>query len=251
MSPVVETAIAKVAAARQQDAVEAAMAAPASRAIAPAQLPPLKRVQPPKTPLNSTGVAADGGAIPLDMVPLPRSAPGAPPPSPAQRLHLEGKDYAKAEHCLANAVYFEARSEPVRGQMAVAQVVINRVFSGFYPKDVCGVVYQNANRYLACQFTFACDGKRKLINERGAWARANRIAKQTLNGRSMLPEVAKSTHYHALYVHPNWVREMRRMARYGITLSTARSPGATAPMNRSGARRRWRRTRRSKTKVSA
>jgi hypothetical protein len=155
-------------------------------------------------------------AIPLDMVPIPRAAPGLPPPSPAQRLHLEGTDYAKAERCLANAVYFESRSEPVRGQMAVAQVVMNRVFSGFYPNDICGVVYQNADRHLACQFTFACDGKRKLINERGAWARANRIAKETLDGLIYVPEVAKSTHYHAVYVHPNWVREMHKLVRYGI-----------------------------------
>src|SRR6185312_8965358 len=75
--------------------------------------------------------------------------------------------------CLSRAIYFESRSEPVRGQEAVAQVVMNRVFSGFYPKDVCAVIYQNANRHLACQFTFACDGKRKVINERGAWALAN------------------------------------------------------------------------------
>ena len=154
-------------------------------------------------------------AIPIEMVPMPRPAPGPPPPSPAERLHLEGKDFAKAERCLANAVYFESRSEPVRGQMAVAQVVMNRVFSGFYPPDVCGVVYQNADHYLGCQFTFACDGKRKLINERGAWARANRIAKQTLEGLIYVPEVGKSTHYHALYVHPNWVREMHRLVRYG------------------------------------
>jgi spore germination cell wall hydrolase CwlJ-like protein len=150
------------------------------------------------------------------MVPMPIPAPGVPPPSPAQRLKLEGKDYAKAERCLANAIYWEARSEPVRGQMAVAQVVMNRVFSGFYPSDVCGVVYQNANRHLACQFTFACDGKRKVITERGHWARANRIAKQTLDGQIYVPEVAKSTHYHASYVHPNWVREMRKMVRYGL-----------------------------------
>jgi hypothetical protein len=94
--------------------------------------------------------------------------------------------------------------------------VINRAFSGFYPNDICGVVYQNANRRLACQFTFACDGKSKLINERGAWARANRIAKQTLDGQIYVPEVAKSTHYHAVYVHPNWVGEMKKMVRYGI-----------------------------------
>jgi spore germination cell wall hydrolase CwlJ-like protein len=154
--------------------------------------------------------------IPLDMLPMPPPAPGVPPPSPAERLHLEGKEYTKAERCLANAVYWEARSEPLRGQMAVAQVVMNRVFSPFYPNDVCSVVYQNANRHLSCQFTFACDGKRKVINERGAWARANRIAKQTLDGKIYVPEVAKSTHYHAVYVHPYWVREMRKMVRYGI-----------------------------------
>jgi spore germination cell wall hydrolase CwlJ-like protein len=155
-------------------------------------------------------------AIPLRMVPLPTPAPGVPPPSPAQRLHLEGKDYAKAERCLANAIYFEARSEPIKGQQAVAQVVVNRAFSGFYPNDICGVVYQNAHRHLSCQFTFACDGKRKAITERGHWARANRIAKQTLDGQIYVPEVAKSTHYHAVYVHPNWVREMKKMVRFGV-----------------------------------
>jgi hypothetical protein len=155
-------------------------------------------------------------AIPLAMVPMPRAAPGPAPPSPAERLHLQGADRVKAERCLANAIYFEARSEPVRGQMAVAQVVINRAFSGFYPNDICGVVYQNASRHLACQFTFACDGKRKVINEVGNWARANRIAKQTLDGQIYVPEVAKSTHYHAVYVHPNWVGEMKKMVRFGV-----------------------------------
>jgi spore germination cell wall hydrolase CwlJ-like protein len=215
--PDIHRAVAKLAAARAQDAIEAAMAPPASPAIAPAQLASIEARATPEEAAALQPISRPmASAIPLDTVPLPRAAPGAPPPSPAERLHLEGKEYAKAERCLANAIYFESRSEPVRGQMAVAQVVLNRVFSGFYPKDVCGTVYQNANRYLACQFTFACDGKRKLINERGAWARANRIAKQTLNGQIYLPEVGKSTHYHALYVHPNWVREMRRLARYGI-----------------------------------
>jgi hypothetical protein len=109
-------------------------------------------------------------------LPIPK-----PPPSPAQRLELQGKDYDRAEKCLAQAVYFEARNEAARGQQAVAQVVLNRVFSPHYPKDICSVVYQNAHRHLACQFTFACDGKPERVNERGAWARANRIAQQTLN----------------------------------------------------------------------
>ena len=131
-------------------------------------------------------------------------------------MHLDGKSYAKAERCLANAIYFEARGEPVAGQIAVAQVVMNRVFSGFYPNNVCGAIYQNAYRHLACQFTFACDGRSKAIDERGTWARANRIAKQTLDGKLYKSRVGASTHYHAVYVHPIWVREMRKMASYGI-----------------------------------
>lgn len=164
-------------------------------------------------PDNGTIVASAVPLIPLNKVPLPRAAP---PPSPADRLNLSGKEYSRAERCLANAIYFEARSEPIRGQMAVAQVVINRVFSGFYPADVCGVVYQNANRHLACQFTFACDGKSKIITERRHWAIANRIARQTLDGQIYVPEVGKSTHYHAAYVSPNWTHEMRRLVRFGL-----------------------------------
>ena len=129
---------------------------------------------------------------------------------------MQGKDYDKAEKCLAQAIYFEARNEPARGQQAVAQVVLNRVFSPYYPKDVCSVVYQNAHRHLSCQFTFACDGKPESVNERGAWARANRIAKQTLDAKVWLPEVNKATHYHAAYVRPNWIRDMKVMVRYGL-----------------------------------
>ena len=73
---------------------------------------------------------------------------------------------------------------------------MNRVFSPFYPNDVCGVVYQNANRHLACQFTFACDGIPDVITEPAAWARAQHIAHDVLDGKLWMPEVAKSTHYH-------------------------------------------------------
>ena len=142
--------------------------------------------------------------------------PAPPPPTPAELLGLTGKERAKAERCLANAIYFEARGEPARGQVAVAQVVMNRVFSPYYPKDVCGVVYQNAERHLACQFTFACDGLKKTYSERGAWWRAQRIAKQTLDGKVWIASVAKSTHYHAYWVNPSWVAEMKKMWRYGV-----------------------------------
>jgi hypothetical protein len=139
------------------------------------------------------------------------------PESPAQRLGLEGNARAKAEICLADAVYFEARGEVIKGQEAVAQVVMNRVFSGYYPHDVCGVVYQNANRHLACQFTFACEGKDlNKIDEPDMWEQAKHIAKDTLNGKIWLPEVGHATHYHAYWVHPSWVHEMTRLYRLGV-----------------------------------
>ena len=138
------------------------------------------------------------------------------PKSPAERLALTGPALAKAEKCLANVVYFEARGESVRGQIAVAQVVMNRVFSPFYPNDVCGVVYQNANRHLACQFTFACDGIPDVVTEPDAWARAQRIAHDMLGGKLWMPEVAKATHYHAYWVHPDWVNEMKKIYKLGV-----------------------------------
>ncbi|HKS85169.1 MAG TPA: cell wall hydrolase, partial [Pseudolabrys sp.] len=138
------------------------------------------------------------------------------PYTPAERLALAGAARAKAEKCLANAVYFEARGEPVRGQIAVAQVVMNRVFSPFYPNDVCGVVYQNANRHNACQFTFACDGIPDIVTEPDAYERAKRIARDMLDGKLWMPEVAKSTHYHAFWVHPDWVNEMKKVYKLGV-----------------------------------
>jgi hypothetical protein len=185
---------------------------PTTQAIVSAPQP----VAPVAAPVQQASLAVEPSAVEFPksvMIHLPLAKP---PLSPAQRLDLAGKDYDKAEKCLAQAIYFEARNEPARGQQAVAQVVLNRVFSPHYPKDVCSVVYQNAHRHLSCQFTFACDGKPESVNERAAWARANRIAKQTLDAKVWLPEVNKATHYHAAYVRPNWVRDMKVMVRYGL-----------------------------------
>jgi len=141
---------------------------------------------------------------------------GQHPMSPAERLRLDEKGRAKAVKCLTEAIYFEARGETVRGQIAVAQVVMNRVFSGYYPGTVCGVVYQNAHRHLACQFTFACDGIPEVVREPEAFERAKKIAAETLDGQLWLPEVGKATHYHAYWVHPSWVHEMTKMYRLGV-----------------------------------
>ncbi|MGZ8387341.1 MAG: cell wall hydrolase [Rhodoplanes sp.] len=136
--------------------------------------------------------------------------------SPADRLGLVGEERQKAEKCLADAIYFESRGEQARGQIAVAQVVMNRVFSGYYPTTVCGVVYQNAHRRLACQFTFACDGIPDKITEPPAWERAKNIARETLDGKHWLPDVGKATHYHAYWVRPYWVRTMHKLDKIGV-----------------------------------
>jgi len=137
--------------------------------------------------------------------------------TPAERLGLfDDKMRAKSEKCLAEAVYFEARGEAVRGQIAVAQVVLNRAFSGFYPTTVCGVVYQNKHRHFACQFTFACDNNPDVIREPDMWERAKKIAKAIMDGQLWLSEVGKSTHYHAYWVRPSWVGEMKKMYKFGV-----------------------------------
>jgi spore germination cell wall hydrolase CwlJ-like protein len=155
--------------------------------------------------------------------------------SPAERLGLNADldERAKHEKCLADAIYFEARGEPVRGQIAVAQVVMNRVFSRYYPNSVCGVVYQNSNR-RACQFSFACDRiPNDRVNEPAAMDRAKQIAHDTLDGKYWLTDVGKATHYHARWVHPHWVREMQRLDRIGVhTFYRPRSwgDGADSPI---------------------
>jgi len=165
------------------------------------------------------------GAAPVMATPAFATADGDLPTgkdesrleSPAQRLGLAGKARARAEKCLADAVYFEARGEPLRGQQAVAQVVMNRVFSGYYPNNVCGVVYQNASHYLACQFTFACEHKDlNRIDEPDMWAQARRIAKDELDGKIWLADIGHATHYHAYWVHPSWVHEMTRLYKLGV-----------------------------------
>ncbi|MFN3351578.1 cell wall hydrolase [Pseudorhodoplanes sp.] len=141
---------------------------------------------------------------------------GKRPRTPAERLNLSGASRVKHHRCLANAIYFEARGEVERGQMAVAQVVLNRVFTGYYPGNVCDVVYQNAHRKLACQFTFACDNVKDVVRDQKAWEVATRIADEALDGKFWLPEVGKATHYHATYVSPWWVRTMTKHTRLGV-----------------------------------
>ena len=133
----------------------------------------------------------------------------------------------RESRCLAEAIYFEARSEPEDGQAAVAQVVLNRVKSGLYPTSICGVVYQNRHRHLACQFTFACEGRALRIADRDSWFTAQRIASAVLDGRTYLADIGGATHYHADYVRPNWARRLKKMDVIGRHVFYKLRPGQT------------------------
>jgi spore germination cell wall hydrolase CwlJ-like protein len=122
----------------------------------------------------------------------------------------------KEQACLANGIYFEARGESVRGQAAVAQVILNRVRNPAYPNSICGVVYQNDNWLNRCQFSFACDGRKKRIESPVNYQVAQDVAMAVTAGKIFIPEVGSSTHYYANYVHPGWARTMQKMTRIGL-----------------------------------
>ena len=166
-------------------------------------------------------VAASSLALPGFSPRLDRGGEGTGAPlqgDPARHRYADliGPDAMDREQrCLAEAVYFESRSEPEEGQAAVAQVVLNRVKSGLYPASVCGVVYQNRHHFMGCQFSFACEGKSLRITNAGAWSTATRIAGAVIAGRTYSSEVGAATHYHADYVRPGWSRRLRKVEAIG------------------------------------
>lgn len=185
---------------------------------------------------SSTPAARD--SAPIEVAGAPVSAPlakaGARVES-SQRA-VEPPNYAalideakspREQKCLAEAIYFESRSEPEAGQAAVAQVILNRALSGLYPSSVCGVVYQNRHRHLACQFTFACEGKSLRITDGDSWRTAVRIAREVTDGQTWLADVGGSTHYHATYVRPRWAKKLERMDRIGVHIFYKLRPGQT------------------------
>lgn len=124
-------------------------------------------------------------------------------------------DQIRALQCLAEAVYFEARSESEDGQRAVAQVVLNRVRHPSYPNSVCGVVYQGPMRAGGgCQFTFTCDGSLGRTPLGYDWVRARRIAAEALSGKVYAP-VGHATHYHTHQVLPSWAYRLAKVAVIG------------------------------------
>jgi len=119
---------------------------------------------------------------------------------------LEPDELTDQLECLAGAVYFEARGEPLSGQLAVANVVINRSEDARWPASYCGVVYQRA------QFSFVKNGRMPRVNTNsGAWHRAKAIAQVAHEGL-WESEAGDAVYFHANYVRPKWSRRKERLA---------------------------------------
>jgi hypothetical protein len=157
-------------------------------------------------PVPAGDAAALNAAIPIAEVPNPRAG------SFVARGRT-GWDQTLSLQCLAEAIYYEARSESEDGQRAVAQVVLNRVRHPAYPGSVCGVVYQGPMRAGGgCQFTFTCDGSLAVSPSGEGWLRARRVAAAALAGSVYAP-VGHATHYHTHQVLPGWAY---RLAKVGV-----------------------------------
>jgi hypothetical protein len=168
---------------------------------------PINALPPPET-VQATGERAEQ---------LNAERPFAGLPIEAMRpfvLKTDAADQARAVHCLAQAIYYEAGREPLKGQQAVAQVVLNRVRHPAYPKTVCGVVYQGASLPTGCQFTFTCNGALRWRPEADVFARAEGVARKALAGY-VDKDVGPATHYHAAYVAPYWAPTLVKMTQVG------------------------------------
>lgn len=162
-------------------------------------------------PLEVAAIESQPEFVSREVVqPLPEE-PDAPPFERAASLHELVNTVAPGElseqlHCLASAIYFEARGEPLSGQLAVAQVIINRTEDGRFPASYCGVVYQRA------QFSFVKNGRMPSIRTSSpAWHRAKAIARIAHEGM-WESEADDAIYFHATYVRPSWSRRMTRTA---------------------------------------
>ncbi|MEM9967761.1 MAG: cell wall hydrolase [Pseudomonadota bacterium] len=163
---------------------------------------------------EASGVNALGGKALRNLLRVPKR-----PKSEAQfsRAWVDAQPEIKGSkqwRCLAEALYFEARGETVKGQFAVAEVIMNRVKSARFPDTLCGVIHQGTGQRFQCQFTYTCDGRAEVISEPEAFARVGKVAQMTMDGR--VPALTGgATHYHTTAVRPRWSRVYTRTARIG------------------------------------
>jgi spore germination cell wall hydrolase CwlJ-like protein len=190
--------------------------------VAEAAASPSARAPQPE-PMVLRDVAPVEAARINDSIPFSTEAN---PRAPSTVFRAAGPaDQFRSLQCLAEAIYYEARSESEDGQRAVAQVVLNRVRHPAFPGSVCGVVYQGPLRAGGgCQFTFTCDGSLVRVPFGADWARARRIAAEALAGYVYAP-VGLSTNYHTHQVLPDWAFRLAKATVIGNHIFY-RMPGA-------------------------
>jgi spore germination cell wall hydrolase CwlJ-like protein len=138
----------------------------------------------------------------------------------AQADILYAQDSHPQEWCLAQNIYYEARSSSFADQVAVADVVLNRVQSQRYPNTICSVVQQGPVRNGLpvrdkCQFSWYCDGKSDYPTNKDAWANAQYIAYQMMHNDQYRGITEGATHYHADYVKPRWASKIQHIGQIG------------------------------------
>ncbi len=190
-------------------------------------------------PVSTQEAEALNAAMPVSSTPNPAAS--------AMFIPLgNGGNWLRSLDCLTAAVYYEAASETLDGQRAVAQVVLNRTRHPAFPHSVCGVVFQGAERKTGCQFSFTCDGSLMRVPSSQGWARARAVANAALAGFVYAP-VGWATHYHTDYVAPYWAPTLAKAAVIGAHIFyrwpggegrpsafTARYAGAEPLIDRNG-----------------
>ena len=133
----------------------------------------------------------------------------------ATTVQIEENTHLASEiECMAQAVYYEARSETASGQRAVAEVILNRVSNKHFPDSVCGVVYEGSERSTGCQFTFTCDGSMDVAPKGKGWDRSVQVANLVMSS-GYTPSTHWATHYHTTEVNPKWSKTMRMTRQVG------------------------------------
>lgn len=134
----------------------------------------------------------------------------------ARQGFVSTAERAKQLDCLTRNIYWESATEPFEGKVAVAQVTLNRVASGKFAPDICGVVYQKNVIYnkVICQFSWFCDGSSKIKPIYPAhWRESEEVAKKVLLENFRLPSMTKALYFHADYVNPQWGKP--QVAKFG------------------------------------
>lgn len=168
--------------------------------------------------IEAQGIKSVGKKRLGDLVTAPQRSTTAPVQFSRAWIDAQPRATGDAQwRCLSEALYFEARGETVKGQFAVAEVILNRVQSGRFPASICAVINQGTGKKYQCQFTYTCDGNKEIIAEPGAFTRVGKIARAAMDGQAAaLTDGA--THYHTTAVRPRWARVYTKTARIGVHL---------------------------------